>query len=129
MQVRSLGLGLGVASPNPNPNPNPNPDPDPNPNPNQSLFAAFTSIGNIYTALAQAIGAANKVLKWIERTPQLVPHPAPLVPARCEGDLKMVDVSFTYALRPERPVLTGLNLHVKPGEVVALCGPSGGEGF
>ena len=69
------------------------------------------------------------MLKWIERTPQLVPHPAPLVPARCEGDLKMVDVAFTYALRPERPVLTGLNLHVKPGEVVALCGPSGGEGF
>ena len=26
----------------------------------QSLFAAFTSIGNIYTALAQAVGAADK---------------------------------------------------------------------
>jgi ATP-binding cassette subfamily B (MDR/TAP) protein 9 len=92
----------------------------------QSLFAAFTSIGNIYTALAQAIGAADKVLKWIERVPQLVPDAAPLVPARCAGDLKMVDVTFRYALRPERAVLSGLSLHVKPGEVVALCGPSGG---
>ena len=92
----------------------------------QSLFASFTSIGNIYTALAQAVGAADKVLKWIERVPQLVPDAAPLVPARCAGDLKMVDVTFSYALRPERPVLAGLSLHVKPGEVVALCGPSGG---
>ena len=92
----------------------------------QSLFSAFTSIGNIYTALAQAVGAADKVLKWIEREPQLLPHPQPLAPASCRGDLKLVGVSFRYALRPERLVLDGLSLHVKPGEVVALCGPSGG---
>ena len=35
-------------------------------------------------------------------------------------------VSFRYALRPEKLVLDGLSLHVRPGEVVALCGPSGG---
>ena len=39
----------------------------------------------------------DKVLQWIERVPQLVPRPAPLVPARCTGDLKMVDVSFNIA--------------------------------
>ena len=92
----------------------------------QSLFSAFTSIGNIYTALAQAVGAADKVLKWIEREPQLQPHPQPLAPASCRGDLKLVRVSFRYALRPEKLVLDGLSLHVRPGEVVALCGPSGG---
>ena len=68
----------------------------------------------------------HQVLKWIERTPQLVPAALPLSPSTCLGDLKMVDVTFSYALRPERPVLDGLSLHVKPGEVVALCGPSGG---
>ena len=75
----------------------------------QSLFSAFTSIGNIYTALAQAVGAADKVLKWIEREPQLLPHPQPLAPASCRGDLKLVGVSFRYALRPERLVLDGLS--------------------
>ena len=44
----------------------------------------------------------------------------------CRGELRLRDVSFRYALRPERLVLDQLNLHVRPGEVVALCGPSGG---
>ena len=66
------------------------------------------------------------MLKWIERQPQLQPHPQPLAPASCRGDLKLVGVSFRYALRPEKLVLERLSLHVKPGEVVALCGPSGG---
>jgi len=35
-------------------------------------------------------------------------------------------VTFRYALRPEKPVLHNLSLHARPGEVVALCGPSGG---
>uniref|UniRef100_A0A0D3KWX0 ABC transmembrane type-1 domain-containing protein n=2 Tax=Emiliania huxleyi TaxID=2903 RepID=A0A0D3KWX0_EMIH1 len=63
----------------------------------QSLFAAFTSIGNIYTALAQAVGAADKVLKWIEREPQLPPQPEPLAPQTCRGDLKLCDIRFRRA--------------------------------
>jgi len=92
----------------------------------QSLFAAFQSLGSIYTALAQAVGAADKVIKWLHRKPLIEPPLVPITPPECKGDLKLVDVHFKYALRPERAVLTGLNLHAAPGEVVALCGPSGG---
>lgn len=92
----------------------------------QSLFSAFQSLGSIYTALAQAVGAADKVLKWIRRTPVIVPPKQPLRPAVCRGDLKLVDVRFRYALRPEKLILRDLQMHAPPGAVVALCGPSGG---
>eukprot|EP00900_Chrysochromulina_parva_P009996 jgi/Chrpa1/18999/Chrysochromulina_OHIO_Genome00006674-RA len=92
----------------------------------QSLFAAFQSLGSIYTALAQALGAADKVIKWVHRQPTILAPVSPLTPTRCRGDVRLVDVHFTYKLRPDRPILTGLSLHAAPGEVVALCGPSGG---
>ena len=124
----------------------------------QSLFAAFQSLGNIYTALAQvgvppillcfpatpsdpfgnvqsrrpprrssqAIGAADKVIKWIHRTPGILEPDEPATPSSCRGDVKLVNVTFTYKLRPDKPILRGLNLHAAPGEVLALCGPSGG---
>lgn len=41
------------------------------------------------------------------------------------GDLKFCDVSFKY--NDGQPhILKGLNLHVRPGEIVAIVGPSGG---
>jgi len=92
----------------------------------QSLFAAFTSLGQIYTGLAQAVGAADKVIQWIERRPVLSRPRAPLVPVTCKGDVKMVGVVFRYTMRPEQRVLNKLELHARPGEVLALCGPSGG---
>ena len=39
----------------------------------QSLFAAFSSLGQIYTGLVSAVGAADKVFQWIWRKPKLGP--------------------------------------------------------
>jgi len=41
------------------------------------------------------------------------------------GDLKFCDVSFKYSDGLPH-ILNGLNLHVRPGEIVAIVGPSGG---
>ena len=38
----------------------------------------------------------------------------------------MQDVTFNYPTRPESSVLNHLSLQLRPGKVVALCGPSGG---
>lgn len=42
-----------------------------------------------------------------------------------EGTIEFRDVHFRYPTRPEQPVLRGLDLHVKPGQYVALVGASG----
>lgn len=93
-----------------------------------TLFAAFNSLGNIFTGLVQAIGAASKVFEWINREPRdpvvsIMRH----IPAEeCKGDIALNNVSFEYPGRPGKLVLQGLSLHAKPGQVVALCGESGG---
>jgi ATP-binding cassette subfamily B protein len=43
-----------------------------------------------------------------------------------QGSLAFSEVDFAYPSRPEIGVLTGVNLALSPGEVVALVGPSGG---
>ena len=60
----------------------------------QSLFDSFSSLGDIYTALATAIGAADKVIKWIQRKPTL-PLPAhPLSPSACRGEVPLDAFTF-----------------------------------
>jgi len=45
---------------------------------------------------------------------------------QCRGALEVRQVVFAYPQRPDRTVLHHLSLQVSPGQVLALCGPSGG---
>ncbi|KAK5990194.1 ABC multidrug transporter atrD [Cladobotryum mycophilum] len=42
-----------------------------------------------------------------------------------DGTIEFRDVHFRYPTRPDQPVLRGLNLHIRPGQYVALVGASG----
>ncbi|KAL6777216.1 hypothetical protein ACKKBF_B20615 [Auxenochlorella protothecoides x Auxenochlorella symbiontica] len=91
----------------------------------QSLSGAFQALGDVFSALAAAVGAADKVVELMLRPPR-VPPAGRAAPPRLAGRLALRDVRFAYPARPAHPVLTGLSLSVEPGEVVALVGPSGG---
>ena len=116
----------------------------------QQLTSCFSSIADVFTAVAVALGAAEKVLELIAKRPKFHAWPGPgpgpgggfpsgddgedgeeiasarLVPERCVGRLALEMVCFSYPSRPDRRVLTDFNLAVNPGETVALVGPSGG---
>ncbi|KAF8073219.1 Abcb9 [Scenedesmus sp. PABB004] len=93
----------------------------------QSLSAAFSSMGDVFSALTAAVGAADKVVELIKRVPR-EPPPGAFVPpsGRLVGSLALQSVVFAYPIRPSTRVLNCLSLAVNPGEVVALVGPSGG---
>jgi ATP-binding cassette subfamily B (MDR/TAP) protein 9 len=118
----------------------------------QSLSDAFGSIGYIFSSLTQAVGAADKVMELMNRAPRLTP-PAEspdacsraiprgimgieakktasqrnggISPEHCRGEVTLKDVELFYPARPQRCVLRDMNLTAKPGQVVALVGPSG----
>ncbi|KAG2446750.1 hypothetical protein HYH02_008311 [Chlamydomonas schloesseri] len=91
----------------------------------QSLTSAFQMIGDVFSALTAAVGAADKVIELMKRTPDIPPAGRLVLPA-LEGRVELRDVSFSYPARPHVRVLNGLSLVAQPGEVVALVGASGG---
>jgi ATP-binding cassette subfamily B protein len=74
--------------------------------------------------LSRGLGRAAKLVHLVHSTPAVVDRPgaADLVASR--GALRFDRVRFSY--RPDRPLLSGFDLSVGPGELVGIVGPSGG---
>uniref|UniRef100_H2YGY8 Uncharacterized protein n=1 Tax=Ciona savignyi TaxID=51511 RepID=H2YGY8_CIOSA len=120
----------------------------------EELGECFSEIGDVYTGMMQALGAAEKVFELIERKPKLGIDDGTENPKQIQGHISFKNVSFSYPSRPDQTVLECLlctmghsnmcnmlclviitqsikqfqnvSFEVNPGEVVALVGPSGG---
>ena len=91
----------------------------------QSLSGAFQSLGDVFSALSAAVGAADKVVELMHRRPS-IPPAGRCTPPQFSGCIELRDVDFSYPSRPLSTVLSQFSLRIDPGEVVALVGPSGG---
>uniref|UniRef100_H2YGY9 Uncharacterized protein n=1 Tax=Ciona savignyi TaxID=51511 RepID=H2YGY9_CIOSA len=92
----------------------------------EELGECFSEIGDVYTGMMQALGAAEKVFELIERKPKLGIDDGTENPKQIQGHISFKNVSFSYPSRPDQTVLENVSFEVNPGEVVALVGPSGG---
>ena len=81
-------------------------------------------LGQRVTTLQKAVGASARIMEVLEAEPQLV---EPRHPVRLEqpvrGDVRLAGVRFGH--EDGHPVLDALDLHVAPGESLALVGPTG----
>lgn len=84
------------------------------------------TLSEVWGQLLRAAGALGRTTELLETQPTITspaqPQPAPR-PLR--GALRFEQVEFRYPSRPERSALADFTLDVKPGETVALVGPSG----
>ena len=83
----------------------------------------FNEISGVITELQNAIACAGRVFELIEEEPQ-TPEPEDVkVLTDVEGNVRLQNVRFAY--RPDQKLIEDLNLTVKPGERVAIVGPTG----
>ncbi|MEZ5826964.1 MAG: ABC transporter transmembrane domain-containing protein [Hyphomicrobiales bacterium] len=88
--------------------------------------AAVGSLSEVWGEVAQAAGAAERLGELLEVQSEIKSpaHPKAL-PEPPRGEIAFRDVSFIYPMRPEARSLDDVSFAVKPGERVALVGPSG----
>ncbi|MCK9380424.1 MAG: lipid A export permease/ATP-binding protein MsbA [Sulfuritalea sp.] len=87
------------------------------------LLAPLKHLADINAPLQRGLAAAESVFRMLDETPEIDMGTVSLGQAR--GAIEFAAVSLRYA-GAERDALTGIDLHVRPGETVALVGPSGG---
>ena len=83
----------------------------------------FNEISGVVTELQNALACADRVFELIE-APAKTPEPEkPRYPERVEGAVEIRDLAFSYV--PEKPLIGDFNLSVKPGQRIAIVGPTG----
>ena len=84
------------------------------------------SLSEVYGDLQHAAGAAERLVELLRQESDIAapetPQPLPEPP---EGAIALENVTFNYPSRPDEPALIDYMLNVRPGERVALVGPSG----
>lgn len=83
----------------------------------------FNEISGVITELQNALACAARIFELIEEEPQVPDSVDALVLTNPDGSVTLSHVSFSYV--PERRLIEDFNLAVKPGQRVAIVGPTG----
>lgn len=82
----------------------------------------FNEISGVVTELQNALACAARVFSLLDEDGR-VPDKENAVVLSPKGTVALKDVCFRYV--PDRPLIEGFNLHVKPGQRIAIVGPTG----
>ena len=89
-----------------------------------SLGVALGTLSGLYGDYNRAIGASHRVFELLDRLPGVLTTTG-RTPAGGAGRMALEGVTFAYPTRPDAPVLSGVDVALEPGKVLALVGPSG----
>jgi len=89
----------------------------------RQLYFPVNRISEMNTVLHNSLAAIERIFEVFDTPPEVTERPDARRLPRLEGEIAFERVDFGYA--PERLILSGIDLRIRAGEVVALVGPSG----
>ncbi|QUL99430.1 MAG: ABC transporter ATP-binding protein [Candidatus Fermentithermobacillus carboniphilus] len=87
-----------------------------------SFYDPIMRLNQVNESLQQALAAADRYFEVLDTEPDIKDAPDAKELTQVKGHIVYENVSFRYG---EAPVLKNINLEIKPGEMVALVGPTG----
>ncbi len=86
------------------------------------FYEPIMGLNRLNESLQQALAASDRYFEVLDTEPDIHDTPGAMELEKVEGYITYENVSFNY---DETPVLKNINLEIKPGEMVALVGPTG----
>ena len=93
-----------------------------------TVFAAgaMSQLSQVWGEIQQAAGAGERLVEILNEVPDVqVPENPESLPEPPRGDIRFDHVTFHYPTRPDQASLNDVSFIIRPGEKVAIVGPSG----
>lgn len=83
----------------------------------------FNEISGVVTELENALACAKRIFDFMDTPAEEPDAPDAVVLGKADGSVKVENISFSYS--PEVPLLKEISIDVKPGQRIAIVGPTG----
>ncbi|HYN51427.1 MAG TPA: ABC transporter ATP-binding protein, partial [Thermoleophilaceae bacterium] len=89
----------------------------------QSFFDPIQSLSQLYTTYQAGMAALDKIFELLDEEPDLADRPGAVDLPHLRGEIEFEDVTFSYG--DTEPALCSVDMHIPPGQTVALVGATG----
>ncbi|HEY7949924.1 MAG TPA: ABC transporter ATP-binding protein [Solirubrobacterales bacterium] len=91
----------------------------------QLFFDPIQQLSQLYTTYQQGMAALDKIFELLDSEPDMVDAPGAVDPGTLRGEIEMEGVWFSYSEEGDQWALEDVDLHVPPGQTLALVGATG----